>query len=356
MSTQKFYQPVKQRFPKRPIKELAKLISFFPPSPSSCSNFFNFKQSPNLETHLALVVDLLKSKEFAEAENILNAVVVTDGLRKPVSKIASLLSENHVNRKVMGKMFNMLFSVYVNNMRFTEALQVFDYMKKGRFRIDDRACMVYLLAMKRQRQYDSLFEFFHKMVEFNVKITVYSMTVVVDGLCKMGEVCEARKLVDEMASKGVKPSDYTYNILLQAYMKIQDFVAVKEILRKMEKDGFDLNLTSYTLLIKGYSTFGDLVEVERLFKEIEEKGIEPNVHLCTSMISGYSKLGNVMKAFSTFVEMVERGLSPDGHTYGALINGFCKAGLMQGAEVLLNEMQGKGISIDRVIFNRMMDG
>uniref|UniRef100_M1AP72 Pentatricopeptide repeat-containing protein n=1 Tax=Solanum tuberosum TaxID=4113 RepID=M1AP72_SOLTU len=106
MSTQKIYQPVKQRFPKRPIKEIAKLIALFPPSLSSCSNFFNFKQSPNLETHLAVVLDLLKSKEFAEAENILNAVVVTDGMRKPVSKIASLLSENHVKCKVIGKMFN----------------------------------------------------------------------------------------------------------------------------------------------------------------------------------------------------------------------------------------------------------
>lgn len=62
------------------------------------------------------------------------------------------------------------------------------------------------------------------IVEYKVKFTVYSMTLVIDGLCKMGEFCKAKKFNENIS----KPNDLTYKKILNVYMKKEkpDFVIV----------------------------------------------------------------------------------------------------------------------------------
>ncbi|KAL5067506.1 hypothetical protein RYX36_018393 [Vicia faba] len=70
------------------------------------------------------------------------------------------------------------------------------------------------------------------MVESNgIEIRVQSLTLVIDGLCKRGEVEKAKELMDEMVTKSiVKPTVFTYNTLLNAYVGRKDRSGVAAVL------------------------------------------------------------------------------------------------------------------------------
>ncbi|KAL0347173.1 UNVERIFIED_CONTAM: Pentatricopeptide repeat-containing protein [Sesamum calycinum] len=331
---------------------------------SSCLRFFNFLQSnqsivpqkPDFEAHITLILRLFGVRRFAEAKKILNAAVVGENIRRPVSELASVVGGNSVEPKIKTKFFDMLFRVYGDNRKFEEGLEVFEYMVKNEFVIDERSCMVYLVAFRKSNQFESLYRFFQRMVECNVVITVYSMTLVIDGLCKRKEVEKARILMDDLVSRGVKPNVYTFNTLINAYVKKSDCRGVEEILAAVQKAGVEFNAATYTLLIEWRARHGNIEDAEKLFERMHEKGVVADIHAYTSMISLFSKLGDVKKAFALFDELVEKGLEPNVHTYGSLVYGVCKAGNMDAAEMLLNEMQSKGIDMNRVVFNTVMDG
>ncbi|KAL5076366.1 hypothetical protein RYX36_015350 [Vicia faba] len=200
--------------------------------------------------------------------------------------------------------------------------------------------------------------FFRRMVESNgIEIRVQSLTLVIDGLCKRGEVEKAKELMDEMVTKSiVKPTVFTYNTLLNAYVGRKDRSGVGEILRLMEKEPVVFSVATYSILIQWYSSSGDIGEVEKIFEEMRERKIEIDVYVYSSMISWNCRLGNMKRAFALFDEMAQRNVAPNAHTYGALIGGVCKAGQMEAAEILLEEMQSKGIDLNMIIFNTMIDG
>ncbi|KAK2999272.1 hypothetical protein RJ639_023467 [Escallonia herrerae] len=329
----------------------------------SCLQLFNLlqrnpSQKPTFQTVLALVTRLFKARKYAIAKNILNQSVISNNLRYPFCEIASLVSENCEGPKVVVKLFDMLFRVYADTRRFQDGLEVFEYMVDKGFEIDERSCMVYLLALKRCSELESLSVFFRRMVESGVSITVYSMTIAIDTLCKVGDVNKARELMDEVGKMGTKPNVYTYNTLIDAYVRERDFGGVEEMLSAMENEGVTRNVATYTLLTDGYSSnvYGKIEDVEKMLDEMRERGIEPDVQLYNSIISWNCKLGNMKRAFALFDELPERGVVPNVHTYGALIYCVCKAGNMDAAEILHNEMQRKGIEVNLVILNTLMDG
>ncbi|CAH9144726.1 unnamed protein product [Cuscuta epithymum] len=335
----------------------------------ACFNFFRFLlnnnssstfNKPDLHAHVTLALRLFRARMFAEGKEILESVAVDDRLSsRPVSQVADFAREKTGNNpKLVAKLMDMLLRVYVDHMKLKEAMEVFDYMNNNELLIDERSCMVFLLAAKRSNQFHSLFAFFQKMLVANVKITVYSMTMVVDGLCKTGKLHEARKLLnDMMIRRGVKPNEYTYNTLLVGCMKnSSELGPINEILKEMEKEGVELNATSYTVLIQGYSKLRKFEEVEKLFDKMQQGNIDQDIHLYTCMIDSYSRAGNIKTAFLLFDKLVERGVVPNTHTYGALINGLCKSGKMEAVKILLHEMQSKGVSLNQVIFNTLMDG
>ncbi|RAL46698.1 hypothetical protein DM860_004977 [Cuscuta australis] len=184
---------------------------------------------------------------FDQGKEILSSVAVDDSLSKhPVSEIADLARENNrENPEMVVKLLDALFRVYVYHMKLKEAIE--------------------------------------KMVDANVKITVYSTTMVIDGLCKMGRVDEARRLLqDMMIRRGVKPNEHTYNTLLNGYVKHSDLGAVNDILNEMKKEGIQMNTTSYTVLIEGYSKLRRFEEAGELFGDMEKRNIEADAHVYTA--------------------------------------------------------------------------
>ena len=65
---------------------------------------------------------------------------------------------------------------------------------------------------------------------------MYSLTVVVDGLCWSGEGKRGRELVEEMIGRGIKPNVVTFNVMLNACAKRWNFEELELVLLLMEKE------------------------------------------------------------------------------------------------------------------------
>ncbi|KAL5064783.1 hypothetical protein RYX36_026520 [Vicia faba] len=243
---------------------------------------------------------LFKARKFATIKTILNSVVTDSQFRSPVSGIVDLLDEFEFH--FVDKLCDMLFRVCSDNRLFPEAVRVFDYVEEKGFVIEERSCFVLLLALKRCGEIELCLRFFRRMVESNgIEIRVQSLTLVIDGLCKRGEVEKAKELMDEMVTKSiVKLTVFTYNTLLNAYVGRKDRSGVGEILRLMEKEPVVFSVATYSILIQWYSSSGDIGEVEKIFEEMRERKIEIDVYVYSSMISWNCRLGKMKRAFALF--------------------------------------------------------
>ncbi|KAJ1401692.1 Tetratricopeptide-like helical domain superfamily [Sesbania bispinosa] len=360
----------------QPSMELQSLISCITPHvthhvlsdptlpPHSCLAFFHFLRTqhshiahkPDLKAHLILLSRLFKARKFASMKSILNGLVTNVEIHCPVSGIVSLVDECEPH--FVEKLCDMLFRVCADNRLFQEAFRVFDYVEEKGLVIEERSCFVLLLALKKCGEVDLCLRFFHRMVESgSIEIRVQSLTLVIDGLCKKGEIQKAKELMDEVAGKcNIKPTVFTYTTLLNAYVGRKDRNGIDAIVRLMEKEQVVPSLATYSILIQWYASCGDIGEAEKIFEDMQERNIEMDVYVYTLIISWNCRLGNIKRASALFDEMTQRDIVPNAHTYGALIGGVCKAGKMEAAEILLKEMQSKGIDLNIVIFNTMMDG
>lgn len=64
-------------------------------------------------------------------------------------------------------------------------------------RIDERLCIVFFVVVKKWLEIDFCLEVFKWMVDCGVRIIVYLLIIVVEVLCRRGEVEKSRKLVRE---------------------------------------------------------------------------------------------------------------------------------------------------------------
>ncbi|KAK1578616.1 hypothetical protein Q3G72_031719 [Acer saccharum] len=223
----------------------------------SCLDFFNFLREnpvnkPELVAHLTLFHILYDLGKFTDVQFVLNCIASDVNLRTSVLNIVFLVEDGTDDDHIfVQRLSGMLFSVYADNEMFEEAIGVFDYMENIGFKIHERCCIVLLLALNRCDKMDMSFSFFRKMVGTNVEITIFSMNIMMDGLCKRGEVEKAKDLMEEMVTRGIEPDIVTYNTLINVYYingMVDEALKVKST---MEYRGFGPDVVTYNTIASG---------------------------------------------------------------------------------------------------------
>ncbi|KAL7202025.1 hypothetical protein ACSBR1_033658 [Camellia fascicularis] len=156
----------------------------------------------------------------------------------PISfNFAASFVENHCDEpKILAKLFNLMLKVYSDSQKFEEALETFNYMRNNGVKINETTCTIHLIALVRCDQVGSALEFLCRMVESGIEVSVFSMIVVVDGLCTSGEIRRGRELVEEMMGGGVKPNSITFSTLVDACAKRWNFGELDLILILMKRE------------------------------------------------------------------------------------------------------------------------
>ncbi|KAI7743374.1 hypothetical protein M8C21_003557 [Ambrosia artemisiifolia] len=307
----------------------------------------------HIEHYATVICRLIQSRSFLEANNLLDSLANHQNLRYYVSVPANQCFHS----RNVSKMFNLMLKVYSDTRKFDAGLETFDYMRDNGIEISERMCLVYLIGLMRSQEFGLCLGFLCKMMDSGVvNVSVYTLTVVVDGLCKNGEIKSARELVERGMCRGVGPNVVTFNTLVDACCRRWDFEELDLVLVLMKKGGVEFNLDTYRFLIDGFLSGGKVEDAERVIVEMCDKDLSVEIHLWNAIVRKYCKLGKMESAFKVFDKMIERGASANVETYRILVSGICGIGEMEAAKQLAEKLQRKDIDLGRDVFDELVNG
>eukprot|EP00249_Psilotum_nudum_P008127 c21060_g1_i1 orf=1204-2472(-) len=175
---------------------------------------------------------------------------------------------------------NKLLKAFGNagTLNFVESL--FEDLSKDTVNLNDRSCVV-----------------------GRVGVDIASFNIVIDLLCKGGELDKAWKLFDRMESLGFSPNIVTYNTLIFNTLKA-----------------------------------GRVDEAHTIFQNMINKGLTPTVVTYGGLIHGLGLANQVDAAYKMFHTMKSKRCTLNVFIYRILIRILCKAGRSEKAQELLKEM------------------
>mmetsp|Transcript_7110 Transcript_7110/g.26036 ORF Transcript_7110/g.26036 Transcript_7110/m.26036 type:complete len:393 (-) Transcript_7110:444-1622(-) len=155
-------------------------------------------------------------------------------------------------------------------------------------------------------------------IAYNMMINLSSRTRHLD---------EARRLFDEMPSKGLVASGVTYCALLNGLAAQPDHAEALAVLQAMKQEP-RLDATTdwdqvYLLVISAFGRAGLYAKARLLFEEVRsERGVRPRHHHFNALIVACTKAADGATAQGLFHEMQEEGLVPREIDWNVLIQCF----------------------------------
>ncbi|KAL0702501.1 hypothetical protein Bca4012_058623 [Brassica carinata] len=170
---------------------------------------------------------------------------------------------------------------------------------------------------------------------------VVAYNTMIGGLCSNLEVTRAKKLFEEMRSKGVESTSLTYDHLVRGYCKVKDVDSAMVVFREMKRKSFEAEGLTVEALVEGLcgGNKDRVVEAAEILKEaVRESEFCPSRKCYELLIKRLCEDGKMDRALSIQAEMVGRGFKPNQETYKAFIDGYGRAGDEETSSLLAVEM------------------
>ncbi|XP_058777386.1 putative pentatricopeptide repeat-containing protein At1g26500 [Vicia villosa] len=186
---------------------------------------------------------------------------------------------------------------------------------------NDKTFVIALKTLGGARELKKCVEFFHLMNCNGCGYSVERLNKVVDEMCRVKLVEEAKFVV----------------------FKMKDWI---------KPDG-----VSYKHLISGFCEKGDLIEASKIWNLMVDEGFVPDVDAVEKFMETFFKVnqfGEALKLFETMrlKRMDELGVS----TYRLVIKWLCKKGMMNRAHEVFDEMCERGIRVDSLTLGYVVYG
>ncbi|KAL3726887.1 hypothetical protein ACJRO7_031740 [Eucalyptus globulus] len=246
--------------------------------------------------------------------------------------------------------FNTLLSSFVRSGSFDEAWRLFSDSRAKVGILDERSLGITVKGCCEAGRSAWCFKIFAQLKEMNWSPVAYVYTAFIDGYCKHGRLAKRntyRVLIDGYLRKGMKgdglelyrkmklsgvvPSVHTCNLMINVLCKGGDV-----------NRAFELVVT-FNTLIRGLHRDSRVWEAERLVDLMKRSGINPDVITYNTLIRGFCNCGKWDKAFSLFDQLKSNGHSPSLVTYNTLIAGSARAKNLSAVTDLVKEMEQRGI-------------
>lgn len=191
-----------------------------------------------------------------------------------------------------------------------------------------------------------------------VRLEESSFEILVDALCRIGEVDRASELVKYMSDESYIVDPSLYSKLLSSVCKHKDsscfdVIGYVEELRKMR---FSPDLRDYTVVMRFLVRGGRGKEVVSVLNQMKCDRIEPDLVCCTIILQGVIEDEDYSRADKLFDELLLLGLTPDVYTYNVYINGLCKRNDVEGAVKMMSCMEKLGSEANVVTYNILLKG
>ncbi|RZC70022.1 hypothetical protein C5167_033331, partial [Papaver somniferum] len=135
---------------------------------------------------------------------------------------------------------------------------------------------------------------------------------------------EAVQLFNDMQHKGIQPNQVTYNILIDGLCRNGEVGTAINLFNEIKSSGQSLDLITYGALLNGLLKNQVVDRAIEIFHSMEDNGFEANICIYKILIDGLCKAGKLVYAGQIFCELCDKRLVPDIITYTTMINGLCK--------------------------------
>ncbi|KAF3455177.1 hypothetical protein FNV43_RR05625 [Rhamnella rubrinervis] len=166
---------------------------------------------------------------------------------------------------------------------------------------------------------------------------------VIQGLCRMKDVEEAKALLLRMINDGPPPTNAVFNSVINGYAKAGDMEKAMDMVKVMESRGLKPDVYTYTVIMRGYSNGGQMEEACKIYSEAKRHSkLSPAIYHI--LIHGFCKLEEFDKALKLTNEMKDFVVQANVDEYQKLIQSLCLKALdWETAEKLLEELKEKGL-------------
>ncbi|CAD5335587.1 unnamed protein product [Arabidopsis thaliana] len=182
----------------------------------------------------------------------------------------------------------------------------------------------------------------------------YTYDVLIDGLCKIKRLEDAKSLLVEMDSLGVSLDNHTYSLLIDGLLKGRNADAAKGLVHEMVSHGINIKPYMYDCCICVMSKEGVMEKAKALFDGMIASGLTPQAQAYASLIEGYCREKNVRQGYELLVEMKKRNIVISPYTYGTVVKGMCSSGDLDGAYNIVKEMIAS--VPDSFVYTTLVDG
>ncbi|MFQ6627437.1 hypothetical protein Gotur_006333, partial [Gossypium turneri] len=144
------------------------------------------------------------------------------------------------------------------------------------------------------------------MIEKGCAPDILSYNIMINGYCKSKRLDEAMELFHQIAQNGPIPDTVTYNTLMQAMQnsrlklnvasynilidglcKAGNIEVGKELFHKLSVNGLKPNVYTYAIMINGFCRDGLPDEAYQLFRSMEDNDCLPDSFCYNVMIQGF---------------------------------------------------------------------
>lgn len=238
-----------------------------------------------------------------------------------------------------------------------DAVRVFHKMEDFQCKPTQKSYITILGILVEENQLKIAFKFYKYMRETGIPASVISLNILIKALCKNSNSMDsALRIFREMPNKGCTPDSYTYGTLINGLCRMGKIGEAKELFKEMGTKGCLPSVVTYTSLIHGLCQSKNLDEAMGLFEDMSSKGITPNVFTYSSLMDGFCKGGRSGQAMALLDLMVSKHHKPNIITYSTLLHGLCEEGKLQEATEILDRMKLQGLKPDAGLYGKVISG
>ncbi|KAK7302838.1 hypothetical protein RJT34_13735 [Clitoria ternatea] len=315
-------------------KDIHKAVLMFDSATAEYGNGFCHDQ----KTFGLIISRLVTANQFRSAEGILQRMKLE-------------------NCKVTEDIILSICRGYGRVHRPLDAIRVFHKMEDFQLSPTQKAYLTILDILVEENHVKRAIGFYKEMREMGIPPSVVSLNILIKALCKNKETVDsALKIFHEMPNRGCLPDSYTYGTLINGLCRLGRIGEAKELFEEMGQKGISASVVTYSSLIHGMCQSDNLDEAISLLEEMKRNGIEPNVFTYSSLIDGLCKNAHSSQAMELLEVMVRKHCLPNMVTYSSLIDGLCKEGKLCEAVEILDRMRIQGLKPNVGLYGKIISG
>ncbi|TYJ27567.1 hypothetical protein E1A91_A07G195800v1 [Gossypium mustelinum] len=271
--------------------------------------------------------------------------VLIDGLAKSGEvETARKIFENMPNRNLVS--WNTMINGYMKAGDTNSACKLFDQMPTRNLITWNSMIGGFKLNLR----FLEALEMFERMLEEEFRPTHATLVSVISAVSGLASLGTGRLIHSYIVKNGIELDGVVGTVLIEMYSKCGGIDSAVTVFRTISHK----KLGHWTAIIVGLSIHGMADHALKLFLEMRRIGVKANAITFVGVLNACSHVGLINDGHKYFNMMVnEYGIKPTIEHYGCLVDILCRAGCLVEAKDIIEEMPMRP---NKVIWMTLLSG